>query len=297
MRRNHPPAEADLVALRARAHAIRRTCIELATGKGQGYLGQALGFADVMAAVYFHELRWDPEDLDWPERDRFVLSTGHYAILLWATLAEAGAIPREELATFATDDSRLDMSALDSSPGVEVTGGSLGHGLPVAIGMALGLRRAGSDARIFCELSDGECQEGSTWEAALAATTFGLDNLVAIVDANGIQADGKIVVRLEPLAAKWRAFGFDTQEVDGNDLAAVVAALEGARARDGRPKAIVCRTLPGKGVPRLERREKAHFIRVDPDEWEAILAELEAEAARTLGGTAGTPRVEGGTRT
>ncbi|MDW8369145.1 MAG: transketolase, partial [Geminicoccaceae bacterium] len=247
--------------------------------KGQGYLGQALGFADVMAALHFHELRFDPEDLAWEGRDRFVLSTGHYAILLWATLAEAGAIPREELATFAMDDSRLDMSTLDSSPGVEVTGGSLGHGLPVAIGMALGLRRAGSDARVFCELSDGECQEGSTWEAAMAAATFGLDNLVAIVDANGIQADGRIVVRLEPLADKWRAFGFEAVEIDGNDMAAVVAALEGARAADGRPKAIVCRTLPGKGVPRLERREKAHFIRVDPDEWGAILDELEAARA------------------
>lgn len=279
MRRNHPPASADLAALRDRALAIRRTCIELASGKGQGYLGQALGFADVMAALHFHELRFDPQNLDWPERDRFVLSTGHYAILLWATLAEAGAIPREELATFAMDDSRLDMSTLDSSPGVEVTGGSLGHGLPVAVGMALGLRLAGSEARVFCELSDGECQEGSTWEAALAAATFGLDRLVAIVDANGIQADGKIVVRLEPLVEKWRAFGFETAEIDGNDMAAIVAALEGARAPDGRPKAIVCRTLPGKGVPRLERREKAHFIRVEPDEWEAIRAELEEAGA------------------
>ena len=279
MRRNHPPASADLAALRDRALAIRRTCIELASGKGQGYLGQALGFADVMAALHFHELRFDPQNLDWPERDRFVLSTGHYAILLWATLAEAGAIPREELATFAMDDSRLDMSTLDSSPGVEVTGGSLGHGLPVAVGMALGLRLAGSEARVFCELSDGECQEGSTWEAALAAATFGLDRLVAIVDANGIQADGKIVVRLEPLVEKWRAFGFETVEIDGNDMAAIVAALEGARAREGRPKAIVCRTLPGKGVPRLERREKAHFIRVEPDEWEAIRAELEEAGA------------------
>jgi transketolase len=275
VRRNHPPPSADLATLRARALAIRRTCIELARGKGQGYLGQALGFADVMAALYFHELRFDPQNLDWPERDRFVLSTGHYAILLWATLAEAGAIPREELATFAMDDSRLDMSALDSSPGVEVTGGSLGHGLPVAVGMALGLRLTGSEARVFCELSDGECQEGSTWEAALAAATFGLDRLVAIVDANGIQADGKIVVRLEPLVEKWRAFGFETVEIDGNDMAAIVAALEGARASDGRPKAIVCRTLPGKGVPRLERREKAHFIRVEPEEWDAIRAELE----------------------
>lgn len=275
-RRNHPPVDADLQALRRRAHDARRTCIELATGKGQGYLGQALGFADVLAAVFFHELRWDPTDLKWDERDRFILSTGHYAIALWAVLAEGGAIPRDELKTFALDQTRLDMSTLDTSPGVEVTGGSLGHGLGQAIGMALGLRLKRSEARIFCELSDGETEEGSTWEAAIAGKSFGLDNLVAIIDANGIQADGKIVVDIEPLADKWRAFGWDTVEIDGNDMAAVVEALRACRAQDGRPKAIVCRTLPGKGVPTLERREKSHFIRIDAGEWDLVKAELEA---------------------
>ena len=275
-RRNHPPANADLETLQRRALDVRRTCIALATGKGQGYLGQALGFSDVLAAIYFHELRWDPTDLDWAGRDRFILSTGHYAIALWAVLAEAGAIPREELQTFALDQSRLDMSTLDTSPGVEVTGGSLGHGLGQAIGMALGLRLQGSEARIFCELSDGETEEGSTWEAAIAGKSFRLDNLVAIVDANGIQADGRIVVDIEPLADKWRAFGWDTVEIDGNDMAAVVGALERCRATDGRPKAIVCRTLPGKGVPMLETREKSHFIRIDPEEWDQVAAALEA---------------------
>jgi transketolase len=274
-RRNHPPAEPDLQALAGRAHNLRRLMIQLATGKGQGYLGQGLGVADLLAAVYFHELRWDPADLDWPERDRFILSTGHYAIAIWAVLAEAGAIPMEELDTFAMDGSRLDMSALDTSPGIEVTGGSLGHGLGQAVGMALGVRLKGSDARMFCELSDGEAQEGSTWEAAIGATSLKLDNLVALVDANGIQADGPLVVDIEPLADKWRAFGFDTQEVDGNDLVAVTRALAAARRDDGRPKAIVARTRPGCGVPRLENRERAHFIRVDPEEWTAIAAELE----------------------
>jgi transketolase len=276
MRRNHPPAAADLGALRARALNLRHRMVRMATGKGQGYLGQGLGVADLLAAVYFHELRWDPADLDWPERDRFVLSTGHYAIALWAVLAEAGAIPEEELATFAADGSRLDMSTLDTSPGVEVTGGSLGHGLGQAAGMALGLRLKGSDARVFCELSDGELQEGSIWEAAIAGRTFALDNLVAIVDCNGIQADGPVTVAIEPVAEKWRSFGWDTAEIDGNDMVAVVGALEQTREQDGRPKAIVARTLPGKGVPRLERREKAHFIRVDADEWTAIALELEA---------------------
>jgi transketolase len=274
--RNHPPTTPDLERLRARAHDLRRHMVAMARGKGQGYLGQGLGVADLLAAVYFHELRWDPADLGWPERDRFVLSTGHYAIALWAALAEAGAIPLEELRTFAADGSRLDMSTLDSSPGVEVTGGSLGHGLGQAAGMALGLRLQGADARVFCELSDGELQEGSTWEAAIAGASFELDNLVALIDCNGIQADGRIVVTIEPVAAKWQAFGWDAQEVDGNDLAALTAGLVAARERNGRPKAIVARTLPGKGVPRLETREKAHFIRIDPDEWDAVHAELEA---------------------
>ena len=274
--RNHPPDHPDLAGLARRAHNLRRLMIAMAAGKGQGYLGQGLGVADLLAALYFHELRWDPADLAWPGRDRFVLSTGHYALALWAALAEAGAIPLEELDSFAADGSRLDMSTLDSSPGVEVTGGSLGHGLGQAVGMALGLRLSGTEARVFCELSDGELQEGSTWEAAIAGRSFALDGLVALVDCNGIQADGRIVVEIEPVAEKWRAFGWATQEVDGNDLRALTVALSEAREADGRPKAIIARTRPGRGVPRLEGREQAHFIRVDADEWGAVRSELEA---------------------
>jgi transketolase len=275
---NHPPAEADLPALRRRAHSLRGHMVEMASHLGQGYLGQGLGFCEVMTALYFHEMRWNPEDVRWAERDRFILSTGHYSIVLWAALAEAGVIPREELRTHGADGSRLEMSTLDTTPGVEVIGGSLGQGLGQAIGMALGQRLRGSPARIFCELSDGELQEGSTWEAAFAAPTFRLDNLVAIVDCNGIQADGAIVVQMEPVAEKWRAFGWDTSEVDGNDLAAVLAALAGSRAADGRPKAIVARTRPGFGIPMLEQREKQHFMAIAPGEWDAVRREL-AEAA------------------
>ena len=170
------------------------------------------------------------------------------------------------------------MSTLDTTPGVEITGGSLGHGLGQGVGIALGLRLDGSAARVFVELSDGEMQEGATWEAAMAAAHFGLDGLVALVDCNGIQADGKIVLAMEPVADKWRAFGFETQDIDGNDIAAIVAALAAARAPNGRPKAIVLRTLPGKGVPTLETREKAHFVRVDPGEWASLVEEFEREA-------------------
>lgn len=274
---NHPPAEADLAMLQARAKRMRHHMLVMARGPGQGYIGQGLGIADALAALYFHELRWSPDRLDDPGRDRFLLSTGHYSIALWAALAEAGIFPLDELVTYGADDSRLQMSTLDSTPGVEIIGGSLGHGLGQGVGMALGLRLAGSGARIFCELSDGELQEGSTWEAAMAGSNFRLDNLVALIDCNGIQADGALVIDIEPVADKWRAFGWATQEIDGNDMAAVVGALEAARAAEGRPHAIVLRTRPGMGVPTLEGREKAHFVRVEPHEWDALITELEGQ--------------------
>jgi transketolase len=276
LRRNHPPAAPDIAALKAHARSMRRHMLVMARGPGQGYIGQGLGIADVLAAIYFHELRWDPADLMAADRDRFLLSTGHYSIALWAAMAEAGIIPLDELTTYGADDSRLEMSTLDTSPGVEIIGGSLGHGLGQGVGMALGLRLDGSPARIFCELSDGEMQEGATWEAAMAASHFKLDGLLALIDCNGIQADGALVLDMEPAADKWRAFGWATQEIDGNDMEAVVAALEAARARAGKPHAIVLRTRPGQGVPTLLGREKAHFIRVESGEWDALMGELEA---------------------
>jgi transketolase len=281
--RNHPSDSPDLKAIRAHATNMRRHMLLMAEGPGQGYIGQGLGMADVLAALYFHELRYDPDDLSASDRDRFLLSTGHYSIALWAALAEAGVIPLAELNTYGADDSRLDMSTLDTTPGVEIIGGSLGHGLGQGVGAALGLRLQKSDARVFVELSDGEMQEGATWEAAMAAGHFRLDNLVALIDCNGIQADGPVVLEMEPVAEKWRAFGFATQEIDGNDLAAVLAALERARATEGLPHAIVLRTRPGKGVPMLENREKAHFVRVDAGEWRTLRAELEAEAEKHHG--------------
>jgi transketolase len=275
MHSNHPPGDADIAGLRQKATRLRRLMLEMARGQGQGYIGQGLGMADVMAAIYFHELRYDPGQLDWPDRDRFLLSTGHYSIALWATFAEAGIIPLDELRTYGADDSRLDMSTMDTTPGVEVTGGSLGHGLGQGVGQALGLRLQDSAARVFVELSDGEMQEGSTWEAAMSASHFGLDGLVALIDCNGIQADGPMVLDMEPVGAKWRSFGWDVTEVDGNDMVAVVAALMLARKRNGKPKAIVLRTRPGKGVPRIENSEKSHFFRIDVGQWDSIIAEFE----------------------
>jgi len=279
MTRNSPPAEADIAALKARATRLRRHMLTMARGQGAGYIGQGLGIADTLTALYFHELRYDPQNLGWADRDRFLLSTGHYSIALWAALAEAGIIPVEELVTYGADNSRLEMSTLDTTPGVEVIGGSLGHGLGQGVGQALGLRLDASEARVFVELSDGELQEGSTWEAAMSASHFRLDGLVALIDCNGIQADGPMVLDMEPVADKWTSFGWETFEIDGNDMEAVVAALAGARSRNGRPKAIVLRTLPGKGVRRIEQSEKSHFFRVDVGQWDSIIEEFE----RTVG--------------
>jgi transketolase len=283
MRDNQRAEIADIKALKLRATNMRRHILKMARGPGQGYVGQGLGIADTLAALYFHELRYNPQDLGWVDRDRFLLSTGHYSIALWAALAECGILPMDELTTYGADDSRLEMSTLDTTPGVEMIGGSLGHGLGQGVGMALGLRHAKSPARVFVELSDGEMQEGSTWEAAMSASSFRLDNLAALIDCNGIQADGKVVLDMEPVGGKWRAFGWETQEIDGNDMGAIVHALHAARTAGGRPHAIVLRTLPGKGVPTLEKREKAHFIRVDPGEWDDLEAELEREAERIHG--------------
>jgi transketolase len=274
---NHPPAEADIPALQARALELRRKMMHMASGKGEGYIAQGLGMADCLATLYFHEMRYDPADVDWPGRDRFVLSTGHYSIAMYAVLAEAGIIPVDELPSYGLNGSRLPMSTFDETPGVEMVGGSLGHGLGQAVGMAMALKLDGSSARVFCEFSDGELQEGSTWEAAMGGATFKCDNLVALIDCNGIQADGPVTVRIEPVADKMAAFGWETREVNGNDLTELTAALAASREQNGKPKAIVMRTTPGFGIPTITARERAHFVRIDNNEWNALIDELERE--------------------
>ena len=259
---------------------MRRHVLRMAEIVGQGYVGQGLGIADVLATVYFSELRTRPAEPTWPDRDRFVLSIGHYAIGLYAALAEAGIIPVEELSTYGADGSRLEMSAPETTTGVEMTGGSLGHGLTQSVGMALGLRLQGRDARVINLLSDGECQEGSTWEAALAGAHHRLDHLIAIIDCNNQQADGapSKVMGIEPLHEKWAAFGWHTQRVNGNDVAALLAAFAQIRATPGKPHALVVDTLMGRGVKAFEERAKNHFIRVAPEEWVLANRQLEESA-------------------
>ena len=273
---------ADLAVLRQQAHQLRRTMLQMARGKGDGYIAQGLGAADFLAALYFHELDYDASEPHWPDRDRFLLSTGHYSIALYAALAEAGYLDPAELPTYGLNGSRLPMSSFDNLEGVEIVGGSLGQGLGQAVGMAVGLRLNHSPARVFCEISDGELQEGSTWEAFMAGATFGCDNLATLIDCNGIQADGPVTVRLEPVLDKIVAFGWDSVEVNGNDMGQLIAALAGARAADGQPKAIVLRTTPGWGVPTLVARERAHFVRVDEQEWDRLIDELETNADQLM---------------
>ena len=266
------------------ALGIRRSVLEMGEVQGQGYVGQGLGAADVLAALYLDVARLKPDDPDWPGRDRVLLSIGHYAIALYAALAEAGILDKAELPTYGGDESRLPMSAMASyTPGVEISGGSLGHGLGLAVGMALGLRHRGTENRVFNVLSDGELDEGSTWEAAMAAAHHGLGRITAVVDMNALQADGPTagVLRLDPVVDKWEAFGWHAVRVDGNDPAALLAAFDEAAATDDdTPAVVICDTRIGRGVPLLETREKAHFMRVEEDEWEICREQLEQGAAR-----------------
>ncbi|MEU3891547.1 transketolase [Streptomyces sp. NPDC029041] len=279
--RTDPPAShaERLRALRESAYRIRTHALNMAEVQGQGYVGQALGVADILAVVYKDVLDHRPEDPEWPGRDRLLLSIGHYAIALYAALAEAGILDTAELDTYGSDDSRLPMSGMASyTPGMEISGGSLGHGLGIAAGLGLGLRHQGSRAHVYNLLSDGELDEGSTWEAALACAHHGLDNVTAIVDVNALQADGPTngVLRTEPVTAKWEAFGWHAVRVDGNDIDALVAAFDSLRAHRGSPSVLICDTRVGRGVPMLETREKAHFLQVEEHEWQIARDQLTA---------------------
>ena len=273
----------QLEELAATAYRIRRYALRMGEVQGQGYIGQALGYADVLAVAYGYALSLQADNPTWDGRDRFLLSHGHYAIAFYAALIEAGIIPESELDTYGSDDSRLPMSGMASyTPGMEISGGSLGQGLPIAVGMALGLRHRGNPAFVYNSMSDGELDEGSTWESAMAASHHGLGNLICLVDINNQQADGPSgkVLGFEPLADKWAAFGWHVQRIDGNDLPAVLRAFDTARQLSApQPRVILCDTLMGKGVPFLETREKNHFIRVDPPEWQQALAVLDAAQA------------------
>jgi transketolase len=268
------------VSLAERAYRIRRNALRMGEVQGQGYIAQALGISDVLAVSYFHAMRYRPEDPLWEERDRFLLSIGHYAIALYAALIEAGILPEDELESYGCDDSRLPMSGMSAyTPGMEITGGSLGHGLALAVGYGLALKRKKSDAFVYCLFSDGELGEGSVWEGAWSASHWKLDNLIGIVDVNNQQADGPApqVTGFEPLQQRFEAFGWHTQRVNGNDIDELTAAFDAARnCTEAKPRVVICDTKMAKGVPFLEERERNHFLRVEPEEWTEALAILDA---------------------
>ena len=255
------------------AWAIRRHVIHMCMGRGEGYAGQGLELADILAALFHAVMRRKP---DGSLLDRFVLSTGHSAIALYATLGTLGVYSDEELRSYGADGTKIEESPLEGAPGFEITGGSLGLGASQAVGIAMGELLRNSGAHVFCELSDGELQEGSVWEAFMFAGVRRLPNLTFLVDRNGEQADGAIsrILDLEPVEAKLQSFGLNAWSVDGHDVNALLVGLRKAR-RLLAPTALVCRTRPGKGIPTLERYSNVHYIRAGREVWEEALRELE----------------------
>ncbi len=277
MRLNHY----SLAELEARATALRRHVVRMVARLKIGYLQQGLGAADLFAALYFSELQLSETDPAWAERDRFILSTAHNTAVFYATMAERGLIPMTALDDYTVDGSPYEVNASERvGPLVEATCGSLGQGLSVAVGMALALRRKGSRARVYVVLGDGELQEGQVWEAALSAGGFGVDNLCMIIDRNFMQVEGHTdkVVTMDPIGAKFEAFGWAAEEIDGNDMSAIVTALDAARACRGKPYLIVARTLAGAGVDFLEGR-LSHLARITPEDADRALARLEGAAS------------------
>lgn len=275
------PTEAELGRLAYEAEATRRLFIDTVYRYGRGHCGPCLSVIEILTALYFSELRLDERDPRWHLRDRFILSKGHAALGFYCTLAQRGLIPPEELATFESLGSRL-QGHVDSVhlPWVELTTGSLGQGLSVALGMALGARRKGLDVRAYCLLGDGETQEGNIWEAAMCAPKFGLDNLVAIVDFNGLQGGVTLEVMptMEPYADKWAAFGWAVHDIAGHDLPALLAALHAARHAD-RPTVVIARTIKGKGVSYMENQVDWHGGVVTEPLHRQAMAEIEPRLA------------------
>jgi transketolase len=279
--RQPAPLVRDPKALRAIARELRRQVIRMVAPTGQGYVQQGLGAADLFAALYFSELRLDPADPSWPDRDRFLLSTAHNTAIFYATLAARGCIPETLLASYTQDGSALEINASERlGPVVEATCGSLGQGLSVGVGMALSAQRRGRDSRIYVVLGDGEMQEGQVWEAAMAAGGHRLSNLCLILDYNKMQVAGHIdtVVDMNPIPEKWTSFGFRVDAIDGNDMDAILGALERARGWAAAPTCIIAHTLVGKGAQSLEG-VLGHTMRLPPELAQCALEEL-SEGAR-----------------
>lgn len=272
-----------ITMLEEKAQQIRKDIINMLREAGSGHPGGSLSAADILSVLYFKEMKIDPENIHEPNRDRFVLSKGHAAPVLYATLAEKGFFPKEDLLTLRKIGSKLqghpDMRKV---PGVEISTGSLGQGLSAANGMALAGKIDGASYRVYALIGDGECQEGQIWEAAMFAAHYKLDNVTVFLDHNGLQIDGRIsdVMSPEPLDEKWRAFGWDVQVIDGHSISAIISALDHAREVKGKPSMIMANTIKGKGVSFMEDAAGWHGVAPKPEEAERALAELDQRRLR-----------------
>lgn len=259
------------------ARRLRVEILKMLNSARSGHTGGSLSAIDVLTVLYFQQLRHDPSNPAWEERDRFVLSKGHAAPALYACLAQAGYFPIAELKTLRRLGSRLQGHPdMNKTPGVEVCTGSLGQGFSQAVGLALAGRLQGRDGRVYVLLGDGELQEGQVWEAAMAAAHYRLDNLCAIVDQNGLQIDGEVakVMGVAPVGPKFLAFNWHVLEVDGHDVRAIARAFEDARQTSGRPTLMVARTVKGKGVPFFEHKASYHGVPPSDDELAQALEHL-----------------------
>ncbi len=268
----------DIKMLKEKARIIRMEILKMLTEAGSGHTGGSLSAADIVAALYFYKMKHKPEDPLWKDRDRFILSKGHAAPVLYAALAIAGYFDRKLLKTLRKIGSPLQGHPCSRKlPGVEISTGSLGQGLSIANGIALGLKISKSPSRVYCLLGDGEIQEGQIWEAAMTASHYNLDNLCAIIDNNGLQIDGRCcdVMCIDPIAKKWEAFGWNVLEINGHDMEAIVDALDRVEIVKGKPSMIVARTIKGKGVSFFEGKVEYHGIAPTNEELENALKELE----------------------
>jgi len=258
------------------AKQVRKLIIEMLGRACSGHPGGSLSSADLITALYFSIMRHNPKDPHWPERDRFHLSKGHCCPLLYAVLAESGYFSKEKLFSLRKLGSMLQGHPDRRTPGVDVASGSLGQGLSVALGMSLAGKLDKKDFRVYCLMGDGEIQEGNIWEAAMAASHYKCDNLCAILDYNGFQIDGKVcdIMNLEPLAAKWQAFGWHTIEIDGHDMKKILSAYDEAKTIKGKPSIIIARTIKGKGVSFMENVCNFHGSAPNKDEVVKALEEL-----------------------
>lgn len=267
--------------LKLKANRIRQDIIEMLASAGSGHPGGSLSAADILTVLYFEEMRVDPREPHWPDRDRFVLSKGHAAPVLYATLAEKGFFPRAELLTLRKIGSRLQGHPdMKKAPGVDMSTGSLGQGFSAAIGMALAGKLDRKDYRVYALLGDGELAEGQIWEAAMAGAHYKLDNLTAILDLNGLQIDGHTseVMSSDPVVDKWKAFNWNVIEVDGHNIEELTAAFAQAQAAKGRPTILVAHTIKGKGVSFMEDQVKWHGSAPNAEQAAEALAELRKEA-------------------